>query len=84
MSTDRVKLLDERAQMGPTPHLPVVTVMVLVIAFLTLAEIFPDRAVRLVAYVESVAIGITFVLSVVAVVAFVLLHATRYRGGDSE
>ena len=78
------EFVDERAQMGPTPHVPVVTLMVLLIGLLTLAEIFPDRTAALLAYVESVTIGITFALGIVAVVGFVLLHATRYRGGDSE
>ena len=67
----------DRAQMGPTPQIPIVTLMGLLIGLQVLAEVAPGHATALATYVESAVTGLAVVLSVVAIVGFIVLNVRR-------
>ena len=69
--------MTDRAQMGPTPHIPIVTLIGLLIGLLVLAEVAPGYAAALATYAESAVTGLTVVLAVVAIVGFIVLHVGR-------
>ena len=71
--------MTDRAQMGPTPHIPIVTL----IGLQVLAEVAPGHATALATYVESAVTGLTVVLAAVALVGFIVLNVRRgVRDGD--
>ena len=72
----------DRAQMGPTPHIPIVTLIGLVIGLRVLAEVAPGYAAALATYAESAVTGLTVVLAVVAIVGFIVLNVRREVGDE--
>ena len=69
----------DRAQMGPTPRVPIVTLVLLVSSFVALVQVAPDTAAALAGWVESVAMAIVVGLSLVGLVAFLWIHWRERR-----
>ena len=74
--------MTDRAQMGPTQHIPIVTLIGLLIGLQVLAEVAPGHAAALATYAESAATGLTVVLTVVAIVGYVVLLRGEVGDGD--
>ena len=68
--------MTDRAQMGPTPHIPIVLIGLL-IGLQVLAEVAPGYAAALATYVESAVTGLTVVLVAIAIVGFIVLNVRR-------
>ena len=82
-ATEQPRERMDRAQMGPTPHIPIVTLIGLLIGLQVLAEVAPGHARALATYVESAVTGLTVVLAAVALVGFIVLNVRReVRDGD--
>ena len=71
--------MTDRAQMGPTPHIPIVTLIGLLIGLKVLAEVAPGYAAALATYAESAVSALAFVLAVVAIVGYVVLLEREVR-----
>ena len=74
--------MTDRAQMGPTPHIPIVTLIGLLIGLQVLADVAPGHAMLLATYAESAVTGLVVVLAVVAIVFFVVLNVRREVGDE--
>ena len=70
--------MTDRAQMGPTPHIPIVTLIGILIGLQVLAKVAPGHATALATYVESAVTG----LAVVAIVGFIVLNVRREVGDE--
>ena len=81
-TTDQPRERIDRAQMGPTPHIPIVTLIGLLIGLQVLAEVAPGYAAALARYAESAVTGLTVVLAVVAIVGFIVLNVRREVGDE--
>ena len=69
--------MSDRAQMGPTQHIPIVTLIGLLIGLQVLAEVAPGYAAALASTAESAVTGLVVVLAVIGVVGFIVLNVRR-------
>ena len=74
--------MTDRAQMGPTQHLPVLVGIGFLIALQVLAEVAPGYAAALATHVESAVTGLVVVLAVVGIVGFIVLNVRREVGDE--